>query len=287
MPSFSLVLATVDRSTALQTVIGSLLSQTDRDFELIVVDQNDDDRVLPFIEPVRQAGVAVVHLRSQRQGLAHARNVGLASATGRIVAFPDDDCWYEPDVLSHARERLARDAELAGVVGRWIELENHLGVVREPAPLELEAFRRFRGTTASSICLFLRRDAVDRVGRFDSRLGVGRWYGASEETDLVLRLLSAGLKLEYDPSIRLHHAFPPATFTSWSIAGCQSIRRRNRGIGALYAKHRLPGWVVARGLLGPIARAFAAGNPLASVSRSLFEVLGRLEGMLRWKLEER
>jgi glycosyltransferase involved in cell wall biosynthesis len=285
-PFFSLILATVDRSQELQAVIDSLIRQSSRDFELIVVDQNPDDRVVAPLQPARDAGIVVHHLRAAKRGLAHARNVGLDRARGHVVAFPDDDCWYEPDVLAQVRQAMQADPSYGGIVCRWAELEDYLGIRRSREALDFEAFRNFRGGRASSISLFFRRDIVEKVGRFDARLGVGAWYGASEETDLVMRILGSGTHLEYIPSIVVHHKFPPAAAGKLTLAGCRSNRRRARGIGALYAKHRLPGWVVFRGLVSPIVGALLSKSPFAGLVKGFYETLGRAEGLLRWKFKE-
>ena|SRR5208337_53067 len=93
----SLVVATVDRVAELERLFVSLDAQSYRDFEVIVVDQNPDDRLLPVLQ--QHTDLAILHLRSGR-GLSHARNVGLLAAQGDILAVPDDDCWY-PEQLLH------------------------------------------------------------------------------------------------------------------------------------------------------------------------------------------
>ncbi len=286
-PTFSLVLATVNRSTELATFIDSLLRQTERDYELIVVDQNDDDRIEPFLEPARRAGVRLQRLRTERRGLSHARNVGLAAATGAIVAFPDDDCWYEPDVLAKVRRLMTVDGELDGVVVRWLELEQYFKRTWNERRLDLGMLRSFRSGVVTSISIFVSRERVERIGRFDRRLGVGSWYGAAEETDLVLRLLETGARIEYERDVVVHHPCPPRTLTEFSIPLCQLHRQRERGIGAMYAKHRMSAWVVVRGLVAPLVRPFRSDEPFENFVRGLFGTLGRVEGMVRWMVQER
>ncbi|MFX5245469.1 glycosyltransferase, partial [Acinetobacter baumannii] len=69
----SLILATVGRSSEVGRLIGTLAAQTDRRFELIVVDQNEDDRLVPHIEAGRAAGLDLQHLRLERPSLSGAR----------------------------------------------------------------------------------------------------------------------------------------------------------------------------------------------------------------------
>ena len=286
-PAFTLVLATVDRDRDIAVLAGSLLAQTCRDFELVVVDQNEDERVAPHLEPLVAAGFRVNRIRCPRRGLSYARNRGLELARGAIVGFPDDDCWYEPDVLQRVLERLGGGGELDGVSVRWIELERYLGRTGTTTPLVLDEMRRFRGPVVTSISLFIRREQVERIGRFDDRLGVGCWYGASEETDLVLRLLESGARMRYLDDVVVHHAFPPRSLTEFSLGLCDVQRRRERGIGALYAKHRLSPWVIGRGLVAPLVRSVRAPHPLQALVRALYGVVGRIEGMARWRWRER
>jgi glycosyltransferase involved in cell wall biosynthesis len=97
MPRFSLIVATRDRTSELSRFIASLRSNSLQDFELIVVDQNDDDRlgsILADALPFDQLRVIRCPI-----GVSRARNAGLDAARGEILAFPDDDCWYPNDIL--------------------------------------------------------------------------------------------------------------------------------------------------------------------------------------------
>ena len=67
---FSLILATVDRVTELERFLDSLDRQTFRDFELFVVDQNTDDRLVPILASYRRA---LYHQASAQRAGALAR----------------------------------------------------------------------------------------------------------------------------------------------------------------------------------------------------------------------
>jgi GT2 family glycosyltransferase len=272
-PKFSLVVATYGRTEQIGRLVASLCAQTFRDFEVVVADQNPDDRVVPLLAPLRDAGLLAAHLRLTRPSASGARNAGLAAARGEIVAFPDDDCWYACTTLERAAARFGADATLDGLAGRWVEASVMPG--DERGEVTSDAMRRFRAGNLACITLFLRRDLVVRVGGFDERIGPGRWYAGAEETDLVLSFLAAGARMQRAPEVAVHHAPDDGPEAVYPLA---TIRARARGTGALYAKHRLPAWVVARGLVGPLASGSARPATRAA------KLLGRVEGLVGWRL---
>ena len=279
----SLILATVGRSAEVGRLIRSLMAQTGKNFELLIVDQNNDDRLLPFAEEARRGGLELRHLRLDRPNLSAARNLGIAESTGEVIGFPDDDCWYEADTVANVLQAFSAEPRLEGIVACWVEQMR--GKRRNPTTgsLSLKAWRNFRDGDASSISLFFRRELYDRLGGFDERFGVGRWYGAGEETDLILRALASGARFDYCPAAKVHHLFASAA-RGPLLHLCLHARQRSRGTGAIYGKHRLPTRVILRGFLAPLYRAISHGGTL-SVGFSVS--LGRIEGYLRWQLRER
>jgi glycosyltransferase involved in cell wall biosynthesis len=102
-PLFSVILPTYDRPIFLAEAIDSVLRQTMKDFELIVV---DDASPTPVVVPSDPRIRVTRRVRSG--GPAAARNTGLGLACGRFVAFLDDDNRYLPDRLELAVQGLER-----------------------------------------------------------------------------------------------------------------------------------------------------------------------------------
>lgn len=277
MRDFSLILATVGRTNELNRLFDSLVAQSYRNFDVIVVDQNRDDRLEPVLQRARSLGIILKHLRHCPPNLALARNAGIAAAGGKWLGFPDDDCWYEPRMLERIMGRSRRRDRPRGIVVRWVEQDSAL----PPGLLSWQRSSRFRDIPVSSITLFFERSVIDEIGGFDGRLGVGQWFGAAEETDIVLRALRAGALLAHEPAAHVHHLLEPP-LTSGSQQACNSARHRARGTGALYAKHKLPRWVIMRGLMAPILRPLLKGRLGIELSHGMAVTRGRLDGWLQW-----
>ena len=278
----SLVLATFGRADYLAKLISSLVVQTSDCFELLVVDQNPDDRVLPYVEQARQAGLAVKHLRLTKPNLSAARNRGIAEASGDVIAFPDDDCWYAPDLIEQVQQAFLQHPGWDALVAQWVEQAQGVGrQAVDGQTLSAAAWRQFRGGEASSISLFVRAAALRRHGGFDERFGVGQWFGAGEETDLLLSLLCGGAVVGHWPRARVHHRFVPQQLVR-QRGQWRSLLHRARGTGAIYVKHRLSGWVVLRGFLAPLAKALWQRQGLRALALAMVETFGRLQGAFAW-----
>jgi len=269
---FSLIVATVNRTDQLERLLRSLASQRCTSFEVVLVDQNTDDRV-KVIADAWSDRMTIRRLQSEK-GISRARNRGLPEAIGEIIAFPDDDCWYAPDVLERVDAWFASHPDFAflstcatdtndkPVAGRWL-----------PQSAEITRSNVFR--THISFSLFFRQGAVRAARGFDEQLGLGGKIG-SEETDCVLRVMSLGNRGWYDRSLAVFH---PARVFDASPAVQDRAFTDGLGFGYVMRRHKIPlphafylcirpagGW-----LLNILHR-----RTLARVYRAT--LLGRLEG---------
>jgi GT2 family glycosyltransferase len=247
--TFDLVVATVDRVEDLDRLLASLDRQTHRDFRVLLADQNGDDRLLPVI--AAHPALRVERVRAPR-GLSRARNAALPLLQADAVAFPDDDCVYPPDLLERVAQRLAR---LDGVTGREPWWPTGAAVLT----------RDNLWNRAISFTIFLRRELVERVGKFDEALGLPS--GSGEETDYLIRAVDAGARIEYDPTLVVEHPQKPADL---SAVGA----RDGASLGYILRKHRYPRRTVTRMLVRP------AGGVVLDPRNARFH-LATLRGRLR------
>lgn len=248
---YSLILATINRTNEIKRFLASLAEQSYRDFELIVIDQNTDDRLKTIIASYAEE-FPIIHLHSAK-GLSRARNVGLQHVTGDIIAFPDDDCWYPRDLLLQVKRLLTEHPEWDGITGtceddkgkssgtRWITTQSYV---------KLSNVWR----TAISISIFLRQEVVTATGNFDEGLGVGAGtaFGSGEETDYVIRALASGFKIFYEPSIVVYH---PQSVTAYDTAALKRAISYGAGMGRVLRKHHYPMWFVFYNWLRPAGGA--------------------------------
>jgi glycosyltransferase involved in cell wall biosynthesis len=199
----SLIAATVNRVAELERLLASLDRQSYRDFEVIVVDQNDDDRLVPVLG--KHAGLTIRHLRSGR-GLSRARNVALPHAKGDIIAFPDDDCWYPDDLLAAVTDWFQAHPDFGGLFTILRDAENRPVGPKWPSGSR-SCNKKDVWHCGISPDAFFRRQVTDAVGFFDERLGIGAAtpYQSGEDLDYFLRPLALGFKLWYEPGLPVHH----------------------------------------------------------------------------------
>jgi glycosyltransferase involved in cell wall biosynthesis len=229
---FSLIMATVGRTVEVREFIGALQKQIFTDFELIVVDQNGDDRLVDLCREF-STSFPVHHYRSPVRRNAHARNLGIAYAQGEIVAFPDDDCVYPPDLLQSVDEAFRREPRLniltgASVCptgerssGRWFTTAGPISQANV-------------WTSVIEFNLFVQAGLLRALRGFDENLGLGSPFGSCEGPDLVLRGMAGGARAVFDPSKKAIH--PEKVLTPVAVARAFDY---GAGMGYVMRKHRV------------------------------------------------
>jgi glycosyltransferase involved in cell wall biosynthesis len=276
--TISLVVATLGRTAELEKLFKSLAAQDRADFEVIVVDQNTDDRLVPLCQGDWPFPVRRIHTPTAR-GLSRARNAGLKIAQGELIIFPDDDCWYPPFLLSRGITLMSA-AQVDVLTGRAAdEAGNDINGRYSRVPHNID--RSNVWISGIEWVMLFKKAALLAVNGFDEEVGVGAstpWQ-ACEGQDILLRILDEGLKGRFDPDFYGHHPrFEDIAPKAMQAKG----RSYGRGLGYVLRIHRY-GLVAAANWVGrPLVRlTLAALSGDFERCKYFFNVaLGRLEGYL-------
>ena len=101
----------------LNKCIESLLSQTYKDFEIILVDDGSPDKCPEMCDAWEKKDSRIRVFHKENGGLSSARNFGIEHAKGEFIIFPDPDDWVEPDYLEKLlalREKYNADLSICG-----------------------------------------------------------------------------------------------------------------------------------------------------------------------------
>ncbi|MBS0240398.1 MAG: glycosyltransferase [Proteobacteria bacterium] len=282
--AFSVVVSTLGRSDELCPLLSSLQQQSNTELEVIIVDQNDDDR-LQSVLAQQNIQCAIKHIRAPgERGLSRGRNRGWKVSQGDYVVFADDDCWYPPELFAKVAQIFgetgadivcgrAADEHGRSINGRYEERKQWID-------------RRNVWTTSIEWMVFFRRGVLEQLDGYDETIGVGAatpWQ-AAEGQDILLRALDAGHSCYFDPDIYGHHA-------ELNISQPDKSMRRKalgyaRGMGFVLRKHRFGIASAAKWIARPAVAALLYTFKWQP-QRALYYVnvtRGRLEGFLRISL---
>ena len=184
-PRFSVVIPTYNRGGMVVETLRSVLSQTCRDFEVIVVDDGSTDDTL---EHLQSFGDAIQTVRQPNAGPGVARNTGADRARGEYLAFLDsDDLWFPWSLATYARiiDERGEPSFVAGCPlrfrdGQPLPAAAESAAVAESFENYLASGDEWRWWGVSSFVI--RRDAFRRAGGFVAKSING------EDADLTLRL---------------------------------------------------------------------------------------------------
>jgi GT2 family glycosyltransferase len=234
--SASIVVVTHDNLTFTRLCLESVLNHTsDRDFELIVVDNGSGDGTTTYLSRLaeRHARVRVL-LNGANAGFAPACNQGLAMAAGDDLVLLNNDTIVPPGWLAGLQRHLRDpDVGLVGPVTNRIGNESEIDVDYETWAEFLEFAQRRAGMhagewlairTPAMFCLAMRRQTYLQLGPLDERYEVG----LLEDDDYADRARSAGYELRCVEDVFVHH-FGEASFGKLVPTGEHSrILRANK-----------------------------------------------------------
>lgn len=108
-PRFSIIVPVYNRRNEIADLCSSLIDQTDKDFELIVVEDGSDDTCKDIVEQYTSKGLNASYFYKKNEGRSIARNYGLEHANGSYFIFFDSDCLIPPQYISTLAEALDRN----------------------------------------------------------------------------------------------------------------------------------------------------------------------------------
>jgi glycosyltransferase involved in cell wall biosynthesis len=180
----SVIIPTFNRAAFLREAIDSVLAQTEKDFELIVVDDGSTDHTR---ELVAKYGDRLRYFSQPNAGASAARNCGIRHAAGKFITFLDSDDLWLPKKLARQMQWMAAHPNL--LLCYTDEIWIRRGVRVNQKLIHAKA-----GGWIYPLCLprciispssvLMRRELFDAVGWFDEQLPV------CEDYDLWLRVAS-------------------------------------------------------------------------------------------------
>jgi len=194
----SAIITTHNRAEFVGEAIESVLAQTHKELEIIVVDSASTDGTPGILQRYTDPRIRIIRLQ-QDKGLAAARNTGIAKAQGTFIACLDDDDLWAPEKIALEADVFRTASKKTGACysdffdvyadGTKNPLVRVYTAESGPDLLgEVLVISKINPSFA-----LLRREAVVEVGGFDER------YFGCDEWELWLRLVEKGWELRHQP----------------------------------------------------------------------------------------
>jgi GT2 family glycosyltransferase len=264
-PSLSVVIPSYGRVESVETLLAALDRQAGVELELVVVDQNPDERLAALGSsrfPFRRA-------RLREPNASTARNVGFVSSRHSHLLFIDDDLRPDPEFCARGVHALDR---LSGRPCLWALVHDASGVDASIGQLLRRQCRRTdSGTirevwTAESNAVFMSRETFRATGGFDEDLF--RYSRTAEDEEFCIRARRRGIRIWVDTSLPIFHDTEQPGGCELRTAAATSTRLRCMKAWAYrYRVHRNNGGALAMADMWHLCRSAFLNSGL--IRRSL------------------
>jgi glycosyltransferase involved in cell wall biosynthesis len=198
-PIVSAIMPVFNGGSALQQAVASVLAQTCRDFELIVIDDCSTDGCCDFIEDLSDQRIRLIRI-SQNMGAAASRNAAIELAAGKYVAIADADDIALPDRFATQIAYLESRPDVDLLAGASQSFDDQGLIGRPSSPLTTHTGLALGLRYGSSIVhstVMVRRTALVDIGGFRTEAE------PAEDYDMYARLLMSGHTLAALPNVVL------------------------------------------------------------------------------------
>ncbi len=202
MPKVSIVIPTHNRADLLRSAIASVMEQSYKDWELIVIDDNSTDHTYKIVNCVNDRRVRYFR-NTGKSGPSVARNIGMSKATGEYIAFLDDDDIWLPKKLEKQVAVLEKSTKkVCGIYSNRSLIDKNTGKIISKKP-DVE---KFSGSLLKQLIIknpihtstfVFRKECISKIGYFDESMRY------SEDRDFWIRLsMNWNIKYIDEPLIK-------------------------------------------------------------------------------------
>ena len=213
----------------------SVLTQTFKDFEVVVVDDASNDNTREVVQGFTDARIRYIQHEKNMGGSA-ARNTGIKSSLGKYIAFLDDDDEWLPEKLQLQVDLLEKSPLHIGVVYTAYHLVakdsgNSLGIRIPSKTGNLSRSLLKKNWVGSTSSVLIRKTCFERVGLFDESLpscqDYDLWIRISKEFHFMY--ISKPLVVHHDHKVRISN----------------NMEALCKGVDVMLKKHKIPSFAMA------------------------------------------
>lgn len=198
-PHLSVIIPVYNDIEGLRTTVGSLLTQTADDFEIVIVDNMSTDGTKSVARQLaNRSPLITMAVEDERQSSYAARNTGIEIAAGDILAFLDADTWVEPDYVESLHNVMTDQVYVGCNVEVVLENRTCAGRYNQATGFPVEKYLTEVGY-APTCCLVVDREVFNAVGRFDGCLI------SSGDVEFGRRVQDEGYELKFVPDVTIYH----------------------------------------------------------------------------------
>ncbi len=194
-PFFSIIITTYNRAHILKKALDSLISQTECDWEAIIVDDESTDDTYSQVLPYIRSKPKIRYIRNAHGGEALSKNAGINLSAGKFISFLDSDDEYDPNHLQLRKAILLQDPSIRFLHGGVTIIGNQYVPDRFNHKKRINLNKCVIGGT-----FFIERNLLIKLGGF-------RQITIGTDADLYDRALETGvlIKATKIPTYIYHH----------------------------------------------------------------------------------
>ncbi|MEM8828037.1 MAG: glycosyltransferase [Cyanobacteria bacterium P01_G01_bin.19] len=192
LPHVSVVIPTYNSADFLVKALESVFSQTYQNYEVVLVDDGSTDNTKTVIEPYLSR---ITYVYQENQGVAAARNKGIAVAKGRLIAFLDADDLFLPHKLEQQIDLLSAKSDVGMVISGWQisdrsgKITNCVELWKDLPELDLRSWLYWKPVLPSAT--MIRRQWLEKVGGFPNETV------PVEDVECFINIIVSGCKAEW------------------------------------------------------------------------------------------
>jgi len=184
-PLISVIIPTYNKAQYLGEAIKSVLNQTYKNIEIIIIDDGSTDKTREVVKSFDDEGI--IYFSQENKGPASARNTGIKKAKGKYIAFLDSDDLWLKEKLKRQIDFMEKNSEIGLMGTACYEITDKGRIIgKKIFPVKNEILQKdlikYNPFIQSSV--MTKREVFDKVGLYDEN------FRESEDYDLWLRIAS-------------------------------------------------------------------------------------------------